>query len=59
MILLLEDRYESPLSIDTKKVPVALHLTSQRRFNGVRVTKNWILRILVKIGQISNFRQKF
>ena len=27
MILVLEDRYESPLSIDTKKVPVALHLT--------------------------------
>ena len=46
MILVLEDRYESPLSIDTKKVPVALHLTSQWRFNDVRVTKNWILRIL-------------
>ena len=29
MILVLEDRYESPLSIDTKKVPVALQLTSQ------------------------------
>ena len=24
MMLVLEDRYESPLSIDTKKVPVAL-----------------------------------
>ena len=36
----------SPLFIDTKKVPVALHLTSQRRFSDVRVTKNWILRIL-------------
>ena len=46
MILVLEDRYESSLSIDTKKVPVALHLTSQWRFNDVRVTKNWILRIL-------------
>ena len=46
MILVLEDRYESPLSIDTKKVLVALHLTSQWRFNDVRVTKNWILRIL-------------
>ena len=29
MILVLEDRYESPLSIDTEKVPVALHLTLQ------------------------------
>ena len=46
MILVLEDRYESPLSIDTKKVPVALHLTSQWRFNDVRVAKNSILRIL-------------
>ena len=45
MILVL-DRYESPHSIDTKKVPVALHLTSEWRFNDVRVTKNWILRIL-------------
>ena len=45
MILVLEDRYESLLSIDTKKVPVALHLMSQLRFNDVRVTKNWILRI--------------
>ena len=45
MILVLEDRYESPISID-KKVPVALHLTSQWRFNDARVTKNWILRIL-------------
>ena len=46
MILVLEDRYESPLSIDTKKVPVALPLTSQLRFHDVRVTKNWILPIL-------------
>ena len=38
-ILVLEDRYESPLSIDTKNVPVALHLTSQWRSNDVRVTK--------------------
>ena len=28
MILVLEDKYESPFSIDTKQVPVALHLTS-------------------------------
>ena len=46
MILVLDDRYESPLYIDTKKIPVALQLTSQWRFNDVRVTKNWILRIL-------------
>ena len=46
MILELEDRFESFLSIDIKKVPVALHLTSQGRLNYVRVTKNWTLRIL-------------
>ena len=46
MILVLEDRYESPLFINNEKVPVALHLTSQWCFNDVRVTKNWILRIL-------------
>ena len=39
MILVLGDTYESPLSIDTKKVPVVLHLTSQRRFNDARVHK--------------------
>ena len=39
MIWVLEDRYESALSIDTKKVPVALRLTSQWRFNDVTVTK--------------------
>ena len=32
-----EDRYKPPLSIDTKRVPVALHLASQC-FNDVRVT---------------------
>ena len=46
MVLVLEDRYESCISIDTKKVPVVLHLTSQWRFSDIRVTKNWILRIL-------------
>ena len=45
MIWVIEDRYESPLSIDTKKVTVALRLTSQWRFNDVIVTKNWILQI--------------
>ena len=29
IILVLEDRYESPFSIDTKTVQVALHLTSK------------------------------
>ena len=58
MILVLEDRYESPLSIDTKKVPVALHLTSQWRFNDVRVTKNWILRILDENRPNFNFSPK-
>ena len=28
-ILVLEDRYESPLSTDTKNLPVAIHLMSQ------------------------------
>ena len=55
MILVLEDGYESLLSIDTKKVPVALHLTSQWRFNDVRVTKNWILRILDKYAKFQIF----
>ena len=40
IILVLDDRYESALFIDIKQVPVALHLTSQRRFNDVRVTEN-------------------
>ena len=31
MIFVLGDRYESPSSIDAKKVPVAFHLTSQWR----------------------------
>ena len=29
MIFVVEDRYESPFSIDTKIVPVGLHLTLQ------------------------------
>ena len=37
MILVLGERYGSPHSIDTKKVPVTLLLTSQRRLNDVRV----------------------
>ena len=45
MVLIVEDKYESLLSIDTENVPVALHLTPQWRFNDVRVKKNWILRI--------------
>ena len=42
MIWVLEDRYESPLSID-KKVPVAVLLTSQWRFNDVIVTQKTFL----------------
>ena len=45
MIWVLEDRFESPLSIDTQKVPVALCLTSQWQFNVVILTKKWILQI--------------
>ena len=29
--IVLEDRYESPLSTDTKNLPVAIHLMSQWR----------------------------
>ena len=58
MILVLEDKYESPLSIDTKKLQVALHLTSQWRFNDVRVMKNWILRILDENRPIFKFLPK-
>ena len=39
MIWVLEDRYEPPLSIDIKKVPVALCLKSQWRFNDIIVKK--------------------
>ena len=42
MISVLEDRYESPLSIDTKKY----QLPFIWRYNDVRVTKNRILQIL-------------
>ena len=39
MIWVLANRYESPLSIYTQKVPVAHRLTSQWQFNDVIVTK--------------------
>ena len=58
MNFVLEDRYESLLSTNTKKVPVVLHLTSQWRFNDVRVTKNWMLWILDESREISHFRPK-
>ena len=59
MILVLEDRYESPLSIDTKKVPVVFHLTSQWWFNDVIVTKKkQILQSFAENMPISNFCQK-
>ena len=48
MILVLEDRYEAPLSIDTKNIPVALHLMSQWYFNDVRVTKTRFLQFFTK-----------
>ena len=47
MIWVLEDRYESLVSIDTEKVPVALRSTSKLRFNDVRVTKK-ILQIFAE-----------
>ena len=44
MIVVLEDRYESPLSIDTTKSTnsIALHLMSQSYFNDVRVKKKFM-----------------
>ena len=50
MILVLEDRYESPLPIAIKKYqyPLIWRMTSEWTFNNVRVTKNWILRIFVE-----------
>ena len=55
MILVLDDRYESLLSIHTKKVPIALHLMSQWCFNDVRVKKTWILRILDENRQVCHW----
>ena len=49
MTLVLEERYEPRLFIDTKNIPAALHLTSQRRFIDVRVTKIGFDRFLLKI----------
>ena len=57
IILVLGDRYKSLLFLDTKKVPVAFHFTSQWR-NDVRVTKTEFYGFSLKIYQSSNFRQK-
>ena len=57
MILILDDdRYGSPLSIDIKKVSEILHLTSRWRFNDMKVTKNWIFAKIIDC--FSSFRQK-
>ena len=49
-ILVQEDRYGSPLTIDTTKVPVALRFTSKCRFSDFRVTKkNRILQIFADL----------
>ena len=58
MIWVLKDRYESPLSIDTKKVPVALHLTSQWRYNEVIDTKHQLLQIFAENMLIFKFSPK-
>ena len=58
MIWVLEDRYESPLSIDTKEVPVTLRLTSQWRFDDVIVTKHRILQIFAENMLIFKFSPK-
>ena len=58
MIWVLEDRYESPLSIDTKKVPVALCLTLQCRFNDTIVTKKQILQIFAENMLVFKFLPK-
>ena len=52
MLLVLEDTNEPPLSINAKKVPVTLHLTSQWHFYDVRVSKNCILRSFADIRPI-------
>ena len=52
MILVPWDRYEPPLSIDAKNIPIALYLTSQWHVNGVRVTRNQISLILIEIKPI-------
>ena len=58
MNLILEDRYESSLSNDTKKVPVALRLTSQWRFDDVIVPKKQILQIFAENMLIFKFSPK-
>ena len=58
MILVLEDRYESPVSIDTKKVPVVFRLTSQWRFNDALVRKKRILQIFAENMLIFKFSPK-
>ena len=58
MILVLQDRYESPGSIDTKRVPVAFRLTSQWWFNDVIVTKTGFLQIFFENTLIFKFSPK-
>ena len=52
MILVLQDRYESPLSIDPKNVPVALHLTAQWNFYWRQSHELWFYGFWMKIGKI-------
>ena len=58
MIWVLEDRYESTLSIDTKKVQVVLRLMSQWQFNDLIVTKKQILQIFAENMLIFKFLPK-
>ena len=58
MILVLVDRYGSPFFIDTKNVPVALHLTSKWRFTDVIVIKNSILQIFTENRSLWKTRAK-
>lgn len=55
---IIEDRYESVLSINTKQISIALHLPLQWHSNDVIVVKKaGFYRVWMKIGQTSIFHQ--
>ena len=58
MIWVLQDRYESPISIETKNVPVTPRLTSQWRFNDIIVTKTGFTDFRLKYADFRIFAKK-
>ena len=58
MILVLEDRYESPLSIDTLKYQQPFIWRHNDDLMTSESRKTEFYGFWMKIGQISNFRQK-